>query len=443
VSQRLLRHGRQVGRRQLDPRGVTVVPDPELAQTEIGQSGFGLIDLVQLFRRHRLEVRNPRGQAGSSRLVGARQAHGSREVPYVGLGQTKISQRAQDRVLDCCPRAGPVGANGIVGVLPVRHGSQPMRRSHLVVDSREQLGFAMEAAVNPVRLVGGLVTLVRADLDQRNAEKPGHRMRRIALPGRQAGGYSEDREHAVRAESTYGQRQQDRRVDATRERHAEALDATQHQGKVAHGAVDALAPVGLGHLGVPFSALLELSVVCDLYSALMVDPAAAVVSPLAIRAGAPSDLPALTDLYNHYVRHTVITFDLTPFTVEQRVAWFDQYAPTGPHRLLVAERDKRVIGYATSSQFRPRAAYAQTVAMTIYLHPECIGRGDGRRLYEALLVELGTEPVHRAYAGIALPNDASIRLHERLGFTPVGILREVGFKFGRYVDVQWFERPIP
>lgn len=83
------------------------------------------------------------------------------------------------------------------------------------------------------------------------------------------------------------------------------------------------------------------------------------------------DLPALTDIYNHYVVHSHATFDLEPFTVEQRrTTWFDRYADTGRHRLLVAENDGRVVGYATSGPFRPKAAYGGTVETTIYLHHE-------------------------------------------------------------------------
>ena len=163
---------------------------------------------------------------------------------------------------------------------------------------------------------------------------------------------------------------------------------------------------------------------------------------LRIRPAERRDLPALTALYNHYVEQTVITFDTEPFTVAERSAWFDHYAPTGPHRLLVGERRESVMGYASSGPLRPKAAYERSVETSVYLDPDSVGRGDGRRLYEALFAALAEEPVHRFYAGISLPNDASIRLHRRLGFNSVGVWREVGFKFGRYVDVEWLERPV-
>src|SRR4051794_16812567 len=165
--------------------------------------------------------------------------------------------------------------------------------------------------------------------------------------------------------------------------------------------------------------------------------------PVTVRPGRLDDLPALTDVYNHYVETSNATFDVTPFTVEARRAWFDHYSPTGPHRLLVADRGGEVLGYATSSPLRPKPAYDTSVETTIYCRPDAVGLGLGRRLYDALLTSLAGEDLHRAYAGVALPNDASVALHEALGYVALGTYREVGRKFGRYWDVRWFERPLP
>ncbi|WP_426566120.1 GNAT family N-acetyltransferase [Angustibacter sp. McL0619] len=167
-------------------------------------------------------------------------------------------------------------------------------------------------------------------------------------------------------------------------------------------------------------------------------------NPVTIRSGDLPDLPALTEIYNHYVRTGNATFDIEPFSVESRRAWFDHYAPSGRHRLLVAESEDGVLlGYATSSALRPKPAYDTSVETTIYCRPDAVGLGLGSRLYGALLAALAGEDLHRAYAGVALPNDASVALHRRLGFTPLGVYREVGRKFGRYWDVQWFELPLP
>lgn len=162
-----------------------------------------------------------------------------------------------------------------------------------------------------------------------------------------------------------------------------------------------------------------------------------------VRPGRPTDLAGLTEIYNHHVVHSHATFDLEPFTVEQRRAWFDQYAPTGPHRLLVGEVDGAVVGYATSGRFRTKPAYGGTVETTIYLHHEHTGQRRADPLYAALLDVLGREEsVHVAVAGVALPGPASVALHLRHGFTPVGTFSELGHKFGRFIDVAWFQRQL-
>jgi len=166
------------------------------------------------------------------------------------------------------------------------------------------------------------------------------------------------------------------------------------------------------------------------------------VGPLEIRPAVDADLPALNDLYNHYVRETHITFDIEPITLEARREWFTHYGTTGRHRLLVATEADRLLGYATSSPYAPRPAYETSVETSIYLAPDAAGRGIGSRLYEALFRLLDGEDVHRAYAGVALPNPASIALHERFAFALVGRYTEQGRKFGRYWDVAWYERQL-
>jgi phosphinothricin acetyltransferase len=160
------------------------------------------------------------------------------------------------------------------------------------------------------------------------------------------------------------------------------------------------------------------------------------------RAARLADLPRLTEIYNHYVLTTPITFDVEPVTPAGRRRWFDAHAATGRYRLLVAEHDGAVLGYASSSPFRPKPAYETSVELSVYLAPEHTGRGVGSLLYRRLFDELAGADVHRAYAGVCLPNEASVRLHRGLGFQPIGMYREVGRKFGRYWDVQWFEREI-
>ncbi|WEB42092.1 MULTISPECIES: GNAT family N-acetyltransferase [Streptomyces] len=162
-----------------------------------------------------------------------------------------------------------------------------------------------------------------------------------------------------------------------------------------------------------------------------------------VRAGAETDLTALTDLYNHYIRETAITFDTAPFSPAQRRPWLLSHPKDGPHRLLVAQGgDGGLLGYATSSAFRPKGAYATSVETTVYCAPDAAGRGVGTLLYTALFAALADEDVHRAYAGITQPNEASGRLHARFGFRPIGTFTEVGRKFGRYWDVAWYQKDL-
>ncbi|MFC8505723.1 GNAT family N-acetyltransferase [Streptomyces sp. NPDC057411] len=163
-----------------------------------------------------------------------------------------------------------------------------------------------------------------------------------------------------------------------------------------------------------------------------------------VRPAAEGDLAALTELYNHYVRETAITFDTEPFTPEQRLPWLRSHPEDGPHRLLVAQHagTGEILGYASSSAFRPKAAYATSVEVSVYLSPTAGGSGVGTLLYEHLFKALATEDVHRAYAGIAQPNEPSVRLHARFGFRHIGTYGEVGRKFGRYWDVAWYEKDL-
>ena len=161
-----------------------------------------------------------------------------------------------------------------------------------------------------------------------------------------------------------------------------------------------------------------------------------------VRPARKGDLAAINDIYNHYVVETHITFDDEPMNMEARHEWFTHYAKEGRYRLLIATDGDQVIGYAASSRYRPKPGYLTSVETSIYLSPDAVGKGAGSRLYTELFRSLEGEDVHRAYAGIALPNPASIALHEKFGFKRVALYTEQGRKFGRYWDVAWFERPL-
>ncbi len=161
-----------------------------------------------------------------------------------------------------------------------------------------------------------------------------------------------------------------------------------------------------------------------------------------IRPIEASDLAALTRIYNHYVTETAITFDVDPFNTEDRRPWLESFRADGPHRCFVAEVSGEARGWACSGTFRRKPAYASTVEVSIYLDPTFVGRGLGSRLYETLFASLTGTDLHRALGGITLPNEASVALHKRFGFCSTGVLHEVGRKFGRYWDVEWFEKQL-
>lgn len=165
------------------------------------------------------------------------------------------------------------------------------------------------------------------------------------------------------------------------------------------------------------------------------------VPEIVVRAAAEGDLSQLTEIYNYYVEHTPITFDVESYTVERRRVWFQQFGTTGRYRLVVAEKAGEILGYAGTMRFRPKAAYDTTVETTIYCRQDAMGQGVGARLYAGLFQSLAGEDVHRIVAGYTLPNAASAALHERFWFQAMGVFREVGRKFGCYWDVAWMQRP--
>ena len=161
-----------------------------------------------------------------------------------------------------------------------------------------------------------------------------------------------------------------------------------------------------------------------------------------VRPATEHDLGPINDVYNRYVVETHFTFDIEPMTLDARREWFEHYDNSGRYRVFVGVSDGAVVGYASSSRFRPKPGYETSVETTIYLAPDAVGRGIGTKLYEELFKSLEGEDLHRAYAGIALPNQASIALHERFGFKRVAHFTEQGRKFDRYWDVGWYEKPL-
>jgi len=158
-----------------------------------------------------------------------------------------------------------------------------------------------------------------------------------------------------------------------------------------------------------------------------------------IRAATVLDAASIAGIYNYYVRETVVTFDEEEVSADAMAAQIGK-GIEGSLPWLVAEEEGSVIGYSYAGAWHGRCAYRFSVESTVYLDHRCTGRGTGTRLYRGLLDILRQRSMHVVVGGIALPNEASIALHERLGFSKVAHFTEVGFKFGRWIDVGYWQR---
>jgi L-amino acid N-acyltransferase YncA len=157
-----------------------------------------------------------------------------------------------------------------------------------------------------------------------------------------------------------------------------------------------------------------------------------------IRPATTADAAALCTIYNHYVLETTITFEeaaVTPADMGNRIReTVDSSLPW-----LLWEELASIQGFAYASKWKGRCAYRHSAEATVYLEPKSTGRGVGSRLYQALLTDLRQSSFHVVIGGIALPNEASIALHERLGFRKVAHFEQVGWKFGRWIDVAYWQ----
>lgn len=157
-----------------------------------------------------------------------------------------------------------------------------------------------------------------------------------------------------------------------------------------------------------------------------------------VRSASTADALAVADIYNYYVRNTVITFEEEPVSEsDMAVRMAEVQGMSLPW--LVAEIGGAVVGYAYANRWKGRSAYRFAAETTIYLENGYEGRGIGATLYRALIPILRSQGIHVAIGGAALPNEASVALHEKLGFERVATFRQVGFKHERWVDVAYWQ----
>jgi len=159
---------------------------------------------------------------------------------------------------------------------------------------------------------------------------------------------------------------------------------------------------------------------------------------LTIRPATLADLPAITEIYNEAIRKTVATFDTEPKNPEEQMIWFADHGSKYP--ILVAEGNGIVVGWASLSTWSDRCAYSDTAEISLYVREDHQGRGIGRKLLEATVAEGQKAGLHTIIARIAEASEASIHLHESVGFEHIGIMKEVGRKFGKLLDVYLMQK---
>lgn len=162
---------------------------------------------------------------------------------------------------------------------------------------------------------------------------------------------------------------------------------------------------------------------------------------LTIRRAQRSDAAAIAGIYNHYVLNTTVTFDEVPKSAEDRETWLA--ASDERHPVLIAEKDGQVVGWGALTRFRERAAWSETAEAAVYLAPDATGRGIGPELLGELIRAADRAGLHALISQISADNEPSVKMTERMGFERVGVMREVGWKFGAWLDVIVLELLLP
>ncbi len=157
-----------------------------------------------------------------------------------------------------------------------------------------------------------------------------------------------------------------------------------------------------------------------------------------IRPAAEADLPQLLDIYNHVILNTTAVYQYTPQTLEMRRTWYDAKQKDG-HPVFAAEEGGKIVGFSSYGPFRAWAAYKYTVENSVYVSEDQRGKGTGKLLLQPLIEAAGRQGLHAIIAGIDASNASSIRLHQSFGFEEVAHFRQVGYKFGRWLDLKFLQ----
>ncbi len=161
---------------------------------------------------------------------------------------------------------------------------------------------------------------------------------------------------------------------------------------------------------------------------------------ITIRPARHTDVPHITEIYNEAIANTTATFDTEPKSEADRLAWFESHDEM--HPVMVATDNDQVVGYACLSRWSERCAYDGTVEVSVYVHRDHRGKGTGKKLLEVITLEGKKLGLHNLISRITEGNLSSIHIHEILGFTHIGVMREAGEKFGRFLDVHFMQKLI-
>ena len=156
-----------------------------------------------------------------------------------------------------------------------------------------------------------------------------------------------------------------------------------------------------------------------------------------IRSATTADAAAIAAIYNHYVVNTIVTFEEEPISTAEMARRIEEMLQS--HGWFVCVEHSKILGYAYASKWKSRCAYRYSVESTVYLDKDATGRGLGTMLYTTLIADLKERGIHGIIGGIALPNEPSVTLHEKLGFQKVAHFKEVGWKFDQWIDVGYWE----